>query len=109
MLPAIFSNGKNPLGFLGYAVNMMNIDDQHLHIRTKAGKGLRETLFYRLFDKLQVYETREQMLKAHAYIVHGAVSLDGGLLIEDGSVSLGSLYVYLLFSYQNTILLAVYY
>lgn len=87
-------NGKSPPGFLGYAVNMIYIDVHHLHTRT-AGKGLRETLFYRLFGKLQVYETREHMRKAQANscIHNGAVSLDGGIMRGNGLLTLGCWYV----------------
>ncbi|KAK9292711.1 hypothetical protein L1049_020690 [Liquidambar formosana] len=79
--------GEIPLGFLGYAVNM--IDIHHLGIMTSAGNGLRETLFYRLFGDLQVYETREHMKQARACIKHGAVSLDGGIARGDGVIYLG--------------------
>ncbi|KAK1285121.1 hypothetical protein QJS10_CPB20g01825 [Acorus calamus] len=72
--------GKPPPGFIGYAVNMINLDVHHLNTRTAAGHGLRETLYYRLFGDLQVYETRAHMKEADACIKqHGAVSLDGGI------------------------------
>ncbi|KAH9724081.1 Structural maintenance of chromosomes flexible hinge domain-containing protein GMI1 [Citrus sinensis] len=89
-LPApTLPKGNIPAGFVGYAVNMVNLDDHHMHIRTSAGNGLRETLLYRLFGKLQVYKTRKDMIEAHTCIRHGAVSLDGGILKEDGIISLG--------------------
>ncbi|KAK3404031.1 hypothetical protein EUGRSUZ_K00385 [Eucalyptus grandis] len=81
--------GEIPPGFVGYAVNMVNIDFDHLATRTTKGLGLRETLFYRLFGKLQVYDTREHMKQASVCIEHGAVSLDGGIIREDGLISLG--------------------
>lgn len=80
-------------GFMGYAVNMINIDAHHLkNTRTAANHGLRETLFYSLFGEVQVYETRKHMEVARAYINHGAVSLDGGILKPNGFVSLGVRY-----------------
>ncbi|KAH9779981.1 Structural maintenance of chromosomes flexible hinge domain-containing protein GMI1 [Citrus sinensis] len=89
-LPApTLPKGNIPAGFVGYAVNMVNLDGHHMHIRTSAGNGLRETLLYRLFGKLQVYKTRKDMIEAHTCIRHGAVSLDGGILKEDGIISLG--------------------
>ncbi|KAL3729260.1 hypothetical protein ACJRO7_026371 [Eucalyptus globulus] len=82
-------SGEIPPGFMGYAVNMVDIDFDHLATRTTEGLGLRETLFYRLFGKLQVYDTREHMKQASVCIDHGAVSLDGGIIREDGLISLG--------------------
>ncbi|KAK3421236.1 hypothetical protein EUGRSUZ_H05027 [Eucalyptus grandis] len=73
-------SGEIPPGFMGYAVNMVDIDFDHLATRTTEGLGLRETLFYRLFGKLQVYDTREHMKQASVCIDHGAVSLDGGII-----------------------------
>ncbi|KAK4277570.1 hypothetical protein QN277_015548 [Acacia crassicarpa] len=82
-------NGSVPAGFLGYAVNMMYLDDHHLKTRTAAGYGLRETVLFSLFRKLQVYETRECMMAARACLEDGAVSLDGGIIRESGLISLG--------------------
>ncbi|KAJ4726669.1 Protein defective in meristem silencing 3 [Melia azedarach] len=82
-------SGNIPLGFMGYAVNMINLDDKHIHTRIAAGYGLRETLFYRLLGELQVYRTRKDMIDARTCINHGAVSLDGGILKENGIISLG--------------------
>ncbi|KAD2805557.1 hypothetical protein E3N88_38934 [Mikania micrantha] len=86
-----FPDGSTPTGFLGYAVNMINIDVDHLDTKTDAGYGLRETLFYRLFGETQVYETREDMTCAISCIKDGAISLDGGILRGNGAVSLGCL------------------
>ncbi|KAL7003616.1 hypothetical protein U1Q18_004767 [Sarracenia purpurea var. burkii] len=86
-------SGNTPSGYLGYAVNMMSLDFHHLNTRTDAGYGLRETLFYCLFGELQVYETRENMKMAKAFIKHGAVSLDGGIVRGNGVLSLGHRYV----------------
>ena len=90
----ILPNGKAPQGYLGYAVNMIYLDAIHLHMRTATGHGLRETLFYRLFGELQVYENREDMEMANSYIKQGAVSLDGGIMRGNGVLSLGYWYVY---------------
>ena len=78
-----------PRGFIGCAVNMIDLEIDHLHTRTAAGHGLRETVLYRLLGEVQVYETRECMLEARRCIKHGAVSLDGGILRENGVISLG--------------------
>ncbi|GAV66191.1 LOW QUALITY PROTEIN: hypothetical protein CFOL_v3_09701, partial [Cephalotus follicularis] len=80
--------GNVPPGFMGCAVNMVDIDLRHLETRTAAGYGIRET-FYRLFGELEVYESRNRLMEARAYINHGAVSLDGGILRENGVISLG--------------------
>ncbi|XP_022737248.1 protein DEFECTIVE IN MERISTEM SILENCING 3-like [Durio zibethinus] len=82
-------NGNHPPGFIGYAVNMVNLDHPHIDYMTASGCGLRQTLFYRLFSKLQVYETREHIENAPACLKHGALSLDGGILRKNGVSSLG--------------------
>ncbi|XP_026390072.1 protein DEFECTIVE IN MERISTEM SILENCING 3-like [Papaver somniferum] len=81
--------GETPSGFLGYAVNMVNIDIQHLHAKTSKGYDLRQTLFYNLFGEVQVYGTRKQMNQAHGYIKDGAISLDGGIIKGRGIMALG--------------------
>lgn len=81
-----------PPGFLGYAVNMIDIDPNHIQVKTVAGHGLRETLFYQLFGELQVYETKEHLKHARGCITEGAVSLDGGIIQGKGIISLGSKY-----------------
>lgn len=87
----ILPEGTTPHGFLGYAVNMIDIDVDHLQTRTYAGHGLRETLFYRLFGELQVYDTKEHMKHARGCITtDGAISLDGLIMRGRGIVSLGS-------------------
>ncbi|CAH9123462.1 unnamed protein product [Cuscuta epithymum] len=83
-------NGKSPPGFLGFAVNMINVDSINLCYVTSNGHGLRETLFYHLFSRLQVYKTRIEMLRALPCISSGAVSLDGGIIKGAGIFSLGS-------------------
>ncbi|CAK7324185.1 unnamed protein product [Dovyalis caffra] len=83
--------GNVPSGFIGYAANMIRLDNQHMNIRTASGHGLRETLFYRLFGELQVYDTKKHMNEARACFKHGAVSLDGEIIRanENGITSLG--------------------
>ncbi|XP_024029765.1 uncharacterized protein LOC21395118 [Morus notabilis] len=90
-LPVPFiPDGTVPTGFLGFAVNMIDLDVDQLQIKTTSGHGLRETLFYGLFGQLQVYRTRDEMLAARACIKHGAVSLDGGILKENSGVTFGT-------------------
>ncbi|XP_057951576.1 protein DEFECTIVE IN MERISTEM SILENCING 3 isoform X2 [Malania oleifera] len=83
-------NGECPQGFLGFAVNMINVDAAHLFYLTANGCGLRETLFYSLFSRLQVYRTRADMLHALPCISDGALSLDGGMIRAAGIFSLGN-------------------
>ncbi|PRQ58501.1 hypothetical protein RchiOBHm_Chr1g0359991 [Rosa chinensis] len=83
-------NGECPHGFLDYAVNMINLDKRNLLSLTTGGHGLRETLFYSVFSRLQVYKTRREMLLALPCINDGAVSLDGGMIKESGVFALGS-------------------
>ncbi|GAU13662.1 hypothetical protein TSUD_347660 [Trifolium subterraneum] len=83
-------NGECPPGFLDYAVNMIHLDSNRLSFLTASGHGLRETLFYSLFSRLQVYETRDEMLLALRYINDGALSLDGGMIKKCGIFALGS-------------------
>ncbi|XP_022158038.1 protein DEFECTIVE IN MERISTEM SILENCING 3-like isoform X2 [Momordica charantia] len=83
-------NGECPPGFLGFAVNMINIDSTHLFCLTANGYGLRETLFYSLFSRLQVYKTRADMLQALPCISDGALSLDGGIIKATGVFCLGN-------------------
>ncbi|KAG0501593.1 hypothetical protein HPP92_001665 [Vanilla planifolia] len=82
-------NGKLPSGFLGFAVNMINMDELHLSCVTVDGHGLRETLFFNLFSQLQVYKSRADMLCALPFITDGAVSLDGGMIKGSGLFCLG--------------------
>ncbi|KAF8045023.1 hypothetical protein N665_5731s0001 [Sinapis alba] len=82
-------NGEYASGFLGYAVNMIQIDPAYLLCVTSYGYGLRETLFYSLFSHLQVYKTRVDMISALPCITEGAVSLDGGIIRKSGIFTLG--------------------
>ncbi|GLU12028.1 hypothetical protein SLE2022_287370 [Rubroshorea leprosula] len=83
-------NGECPPGFLGFAVNMINVDSSNLFYVIVGGYGLRETLFYSLFSRLQVYKTRADMVSALPCISEGAVSLDGAIIRSNGIFSLGS-------------------
>ncbi|GER49827.1 defective in meristem silencing 3 [Striga asiatica] len=82
-------NGETPPGFLGFAVNMITIDNTSLYHVLNNGHGLRESLFYNLFSNLQVYRSREEMLEALDYVGNGAISLDGGMIRQPGVLSLG--------------------
>ncbi|KAL7147336.1 hypothetical protein ABFS83_06G100800 [Erythranthe nasuta] len=82
-------NGETPNGFIGFAVNMITIEGTNLYCVSKNGNGLREALFYNLFSNLQVYRSRQDMLKAISCIKNGAVSLDGGMIRSPGVFSLG--------------------
>ena len=84
------SNGECPPGFINFAVNMINIDNSDLSCVTPSGYGLRETLFYSLFSRIQVYRTRTEMIKALPLISDGALSLDGGMIRSGGVFSLGN-------------------
>ncbi|XP_068316656.1 protein DEFECTIVE IN MERISTEM SILENCING 3-like [Pyrus communis] len=83
-------NGECPHGFLDYAVNTIDLDSNNLVNVTSSGHGLRETLFYSLLSRLQMYRTRAEMLLALPCINHGALSLDGGIIKKSGVFILGS-------------------
>lgn len=83
-------NGECPPGLLGFAVNMIDVDATHLLCLTPCGYGLRETLFYHLFCRTQVYRTRAEMLSARPLISEGAISLDGGIIRSSGVDLLGN-------------------
>ncbi|XP_044505582.1 protein DEFECTIVE IN MERISTEM SILENCING 3-like isoform X2 [Mangifera indica] len=83
-------NGESPPGFLGFAVNMIDVESKNLFCVTASGYGLRETLFYNLFSRLQVYRTRAEMLLALPLISDGALSLDGGIIRSTGVFYLGN-------------------
>ncbi|CAK9146553.1 unnamed protein product [Ilex paraguariensis] len=90
LLKPKLQNGESPPGFLGFAVNMISVDSMNLYCLTTTGHGLRETLFYSLFSRLQVYRTRADMLEALPLISDGALSLDGGIIRSTGVFSLGN-------------------
>lgn len=83
-------NEECPKGFLDYAVNMISLDSRNLSYVITNGQGLRETLFYSLFSRLQIYRTQTEMLEALACITDGALSLDGGMIRKSAVFSLGS-------------------
>ena len=87
-------NEECPKGFLDYAVNMISLDSRNLSYVTTNGQGLRETLFFSLFSRLQIYRTRTEMLEALPCITDGALSLDGGMIRKSAVFSLGSRLVY---------------
>ncbi|WCJ28883.1 defective in meristem silencing 3 [Euphorbia peplus] len=82
-------NGECPPGFIGFAVNMIHVDYTNL-LYVSDAYGLRETLFYNLFSRLQVYKSRKEMLLALPLISDGAISLDGGMIRANGFFSLGN-------------------
>ncbi|RHN76722.1 hypothetical protein MtrunA17_Chr1g0146991 [Medicago truncatula] len=88
-LPDPKLSNRTPEGFMGYAVNMIELNTHHLQARTASGHGLRETVLFSLFKKLHVYKTSESMMAAIECIENGAVSLDGGIIRENGTLSLG--------------------
>lgn len=93
-------NGECPPGFLGFAVNMILLDNQHKFCVTASGHGLRETLFYSLFSQLQVYKTRADMQLARPFITDGAISLDGAIIKSQGMLALGYRYASTLFHHH---------
>ncbi|TVU42723.1 hypothetical protein EJB05_09144, partial [Eragrostis curvula] len=80
--------GESPPGFIDFAVNMIHLEREHLSCLTASGNGLRETLFYSLFSRLQVYKTRSDIKRALPWIKDGAISLDGGIWRPNGSFCL---------------------
>ncbi|CAH2044292.1 unnamed protein product [Thlaspi arvense] len=77
-------------GFKGYAVNMIELAPEELFLKTYDGRGLRETLFYGLFGKLQVYETQRHVEEALPHLSgYGAVSLDGFIAKGNGFIYSG--------------------
>ncbi|KAF6136173.1 hypothetical protein GIB67_001582, partial [Kingdonia uniflora] len=82
--------GECPHGFLGFAVNMIDLESINLSCLTINGHGLRETLFYSLFSRVQVYKTRSEMQLALPCISEGALSLDGGMIRSNGVFALGN-------------------
>lgn len=92
--PPKFPNNQVPVGFLGYAVNLVHLRQDHVQIRvaTRHGEvGLRESLFFNLFGYLQVYDTRQHMNSAKDGLrnLGGAVSLDGGMIKKNQRQVLG--------------------
>ena len=84
-----YLNEETPPGFLGFAVNMINIDTANLYCVISNGHVLRETLFSGLVAQLQVYKTRADMMQALPFITNGDISLDGGIIKSGCIFSLG--------------------
>ncbi|CAA7023350.1 unnamed protein product [Microthlaspi erraticum] len=82
-------NGDPIPGFIGYAVNMIELDLADLDIQKNSGHGLRETLFYGVFGDLQVYQTGEYLQAALPHIKADCVSLDGVIFKENGFIYSG--------------------
>ncbi|CAM6104906.1 unnamed protein product [Calypogeia fissa] len=94
--PPLLPSRQVPAGFLGYAVNLVNLAHEHLQMRVNTQShgevGLRESLFFYLLRKLQVYDTRRNMISAKECLGRlegGAISLDGGLIKPNGRQQLG--------------------
>ncbi|XP_074380640.1 protein DEFECTIVE IN MERISTEM SILENCING 3-like isoform X1 [Apium graveolens] len=83
-------DGEIPHGFIDYAVNMIHIERENLFYVTHDGHGLRETLFYNLFSRVQVYQTRKDMMQAVSLITDGAISLDGEIIKSPGDYIFGA-------------------
>ncbi|KAF6164514.1 hypothetical protein GIB67_025340 [Kingdonia uniflora] len=82
--------GEYPHGFLGFAVNMIDLESINLSFLIINGHGLRETLFYSLFSCVQ--KARSEMQLALPCISKGALSLDGGMVRSNGVFTLGNRY-----------------
>lgn len=84
-------NGAVPNGFMGYAVNLLHLNEEHLNFRVASEHhgGLRGSLFYNLLKELQVYDTRKNLSLARDVLTTGGISLDGGLIREKGCEDFG--------------------
>ena len=82
---------KRPKGSQGYAVNMIQLDQEQLATRISRHHGLRESLFFKLFGFLEVFDTTENMMNAESThsLTSSALSLDGGLIRAKNVVELG--------------------
>jgi hypothetical protein len=83
--PTLPHSSQVPEGFLGYAVNLIYLlpDLVQVKVDTRIEKyvGLRESLWFHLLGRLQVYDTAKNMLLAKNHLQTldgGAISLDGG-------------------------------
>ena len=84
------SDGILPEGYMGYVVNMINMDQEELCPSTSSGIGLRGTLFFYLFPYLQVYKTRNHMKHTISYIRDGDISMDGSILRRKAFIDCGN-------------------
>lgn len=94
--PPLLPNGQVPIGFIGYAVNMLHLSSEQIQIRVATRQrgevGLRESLFFNLLRFLQVYDTRQHMIYAKESLKNfhqGAISLDGGVIHKNQRQQLG--------------------
>ncbi|MCO5604845.1 hypothetical protein L7F22_059019 [Adiantum nelumboides] len=74
-------DGSMPSGFLGYAVNFLQLNEEH--------GGLRGSLFYSLLKELQVYDTRRNLFSAKSALTAGGTSLNGSVVRERGCEDFG--------------------
>lgn len=86
---------ERPKGSRGYAVNMIQLNEEQLQTRILGHYGLRESLFFMLFGFLEVFDTTEDMLRAQNDIKSSAVALDGGLIRTSNQFELGSRYAWM--------------
>lgn len=95
-------SGAVPNGFMGYAVNLLHLNEEHLAVqdRSKNLGGLRGSLFYSLLKELQVYDTRRNLFSAREVLTTGGISLDGGLIKERGCEDFGERLFPLLFGFS---------
>ncbi|KAF6153926.1 hypothetical protein GIB67_023703 [Kingdonia uniflora] len=77
-------------GFLGFVVNMIDLESINLSCLTINGHGLWETLFYSLFSHVQVYKTRLEMQLALQCISEGALYLHGVMVRSNVAFVLGN-------------------
>lgn len=84
---------KIPDGSLGYAVNLIHLNEDQLSIRISGRYGLRESLFFELFGFLEVFDTTPNMLRSRKDIRSSAVSLEGGLIRTSNQFETYSMYV----------------
>ncbi|KAF6174683.1 hypothetical protein GIB67_008738 [Kingdonia uniflora] len=82
--------GECPYGFLGFLVNMIDLESINLSCLTINCHGLREALFYSLFSRVQVYKTRSEIQLALPCISEGALSLNGEMVRSNGVLALGN-------------------
>ena len=102
IVPASKPGQERLVGSLGYAVNMIHLNEDLLKIRILGVHGLRESLFYVLFGYLEVFDSTNNMLRARNSIRTTAVSLDGGLIRKKNQYELGSMYAfYILHHYKS--------
>lgn len=96
--PQLPNNEGCPRGFLGYAVNLIHLRDEHLQIRVAIrGQevGLRESLFFDLYKRLMVFDTRanvelfQDVVFSRGWRPVNAVSVDGGIWRANGRQELG--------------------